>query len=397
MHIVIACPYPPFEGIPTAGGGFLHAYISHLAKSHDVDLICTTEPEPRTAATYDGSVGVHFSPPRRSGGTSRLRQQARTLTGFNIGAPEVDGLTGDARARQLLKAADIVDFQWSELLRALPTVRSDRGSRPIVATEHDVYARGMVRRARFQSDTLGRLPWRRRTFVHAAIFTEAFFLRNCDLVQVFNRDDIAFLRRGGLRRPCVVLDPLIEQSSEGLLSENSKRLIFASAFTRGANVEGARWFIREVWPSVVQSVPDATLVLAGDGSTGVLAECPAPGASATGYVADLKMTYSGCAIAIAPLLLGAGLKFKVPQALAYGFPVVTTSIGAEGMPAGCPAVITDTPKEMAAAIVGLLRSPTRARELGEAGRSWVAHAFDFSRSMDQVERRFEDLLRKAEG
>jgi glycosyltransferase involved in cell wall biosynthesis len=394
MHIVVACPYPPFEGIPTAGGAFLHAYISHLAKSHEVDLICTAETEPRTLASYQGMVGVYFSPPARTGGTSRVRQQVRTLTGFNIGAPEVDGLTADSQARQLLKAADVVDIQWSELLRALPTLRKDRPGRPIVATEHDVYSRGMVRRARSRSDTLARMPLRRRAFAQVGIFTEAFFLGNCDLVQVFNRDDIALLRRGGLRRPCAVLDPLIEQSPEPLISEHSKRLIFASAFTRGANVEGARWFIKEVWPSIVGPVPEATLLLAGNGSTDVLADCPAPGASATGYVADLKMAYSGCAIAIAPLLLGAGLKFKVPQALAFGLPAVTTSVGAEGMPPGCPALIADSPTEMAAVVVGLLESPARVRELGEAGRAWVAQVFDFSRSMEQVERRFEDLLEK---
>ena len=157
MHIAIVCPYPPYAGIPTAGGSFLDVYISHLSNKHEVDLMCTTEPEPRTLATYNGSVRVYFSPPLMTGGTSRLRQQARTLTGFNIGTPEVDGLKADPRAREVLKAADIVDFQWSELLRALPSVRRDRQGKPIVATEHDVYSTAMVRLARSRSDTVDRI------------------------------------------------------------------------------------------------------------------------------------------------------------------------------------------------------------------------------------------------
>ena len=233
MQIAIVCPYPPYEGVPYAGGAFLHSYISHLTKNHKIDLICTTDPEPRTVATYEGSIGVHFAPPRRIGGTSRLRQQARTLTGYNIAAPEVDGLISDTRARDLLAAADIVDLQWSELLRAVPVVRRYRPHRPIVATEHDLYSCGLVRLARSQSSAVDRLPLRRRIFAPVAIYTETFFLSKCDLVQVFNRDDIPILRRCGLRRPCAVLDPLIEQFPAALVSERARRVIFASAFTRG--------------------------------------------------------------------------------------------------------------------------------------------------------------------
>ena len=70
----------------------------------------------------------------------------------------------------------------------------------------------------------------------------------------------------------------------------------------------------------------------------MLGASPAEGVVATGYVADLKTVYSGCTIAVAPLLRGAGVKFKVPQALAYGLPIVTTTVGVEGLPtrlSGC--------------------------------------------------------------
>jgi glycosyltransferase involved in cell wall biosynthesis len=394
MHVAVVCPFPPFEGVPHAGGAFLHAYLTHLSQNHNVDLICTTEPEPRTVITYDGSVGVHFAPPITAGGTSRLRLQARTLTGFNIRAPEVDGLISDPYARRVLATADIVDIQWAELLRALPAVRRDRGRKAIVVTEHDLYARGLVRLARSQSESVDRIPLRKRVFAPLAIFTETYFLAKCDLVQLFNRDDIALLRRCGLRRPCAVLDPLIDPSPEVLISEHSNSVIFAAAFARGPNAEGATWFLKEVWPRVVRSVPDATVVLAGSGSEEVLAACPSPGASATGYMPDLKAAYADCAVAVAPLLRGAGLKFKVPQALAYGLPIVTTSVGAEGMPPACPAVVANSAPDMAQAVVALLQSADEARELGTQGRAWVARVFDFSRSMEQVERRFEALARQ---
>ena len=86
-----------------------------------------------------------------------------------------------------------------------------------------------MRLARSQSNSVDRLRLRRRSFAPLAVFAETFFLSKCDFVQVFNRDDIPILRRCGLRRPCVVLDPLIEQYPGTLVSEVARKVIFASA------------------------------------------------------------------------------------------------------------------------------------------------------------------------
>ncbi len=75
MRIAIAALYPPFDGVPHAGGAFLHAYITHFSQNHKVDLICTTEPEPRTLSTYDGWVGV------RLGSAAGRWDQPHALTG----------------------------------------------------------------------------------------------------------------------------------------------------------------------------------------------------------------------------------------------------------------------------------------------------------------------------
>jgi glycosyltransferase involved in cell wall biosynthesis len=317
------------------------------------------------------------------------------LSGFNIGVAEVDALLGDHALRQLVAGADIVNIHWSELLRAVPQLRRERRHRPIVATAHDIYSQGMMRAVRAQrkgQPDVDRIPFRRALFAPVGIYTEAYFFGKCDLVQVFKHEDIAALRHSGLRRPIMVVDPLIDHSAQALGSPDAKRAIFVAAFDRGPNAEGARWFLREVWPHVCRSVPGASLVLAGQGSDHVLSECPAPGASATGYVDDLRPQYGASTIVVAPLLRGAGLKFKVPQAMAYGLPVVTTAVGNEGMPPGCPAVVTDDPAEMSRSIIELLDDPGKARDLGERGRLWAADRFNFARSMNEVERRFEQLV-----
>ncbi len=139
------------------------------------------------------------------------------------------------------------------------------------------------------------------------------------------------LKRCGLRRPCVVLDPLMDLSPEVLVTEESKRVIFASAFTRGPNAEGAIWFLGERVACRRPVRPGRQHRVGRERICRNTVDVPDAGASATGYMPDLRMASSGCAAAIAPLLRGAGFKFKVPQALAYGLPVVTTRVGAEGL------------------------------------------------------------------
>ncbi len=395
MRIAIVSPHAPFEGISHAGGLFLYAYVKELSRDNKIDLICLQRPEERTLDAFASSVDVCFCPPAEVGRTSRLRQRSRTLTGFNIGGPEVEALISHGRARRLLAAADIVDFQWPEMLRAIPPVRRDRHRKPIVVTCHDVYSQALMRLVRAQHDgpDIEHVPLRRRLFAPLAIYTEAYFLNKSSLVQLYKPQDVKALRHAGLRAATAIIEPLVEHSPRALGSPDATTMIFVGAFSRAPNAEGARWFMREVLPLVRRSVPAARLVLAGDHSDRLLAECPAAGAHATAYVADLKDHYDAASIAVAPMFRGAGVKVKVPQALAYGLPVVTTAVGAEGLPAGCPAVVTAGAGQMAQAIVELLSAPQRLRQLGEEGRAWATRAFDFSSSMKDVQTRFEDLRR----
>ncbi len=248
----------------------------------------------------------------------------------------------------------------------------------------------LVRAQHSSGPEVEKLPLRRRFFAPLAIYTEAHFLNKCDLVQLYKAEDVKALRHAGLRSSVAIIEPLVEHSPRALGSPEATTVIFVGAFSRGPNAEGARWFISEVWPGVRRSVPRARLVLAGAHSDRLLAQCPAEGAYATAYVADLKGHYDAASIAVAPLFRGAGVKVKVPQALAYGLPVVTTPIGAEGLPPGCPAIVTGNATEMMACIIALLEAPERIRQLGEASRTWAAGAFDFSRSMKDVQSRFED-------
>jgi glycosyltransferase involved in cell wall biosynthesis len=97
-----------------------------------------------------------------------------------------------------------------------------------------------------------------------------------------------------------------------------------------------------------------------------------------GHVADLRHLYDRGCLAIAPVRYGAGVKIKVLEALTYGVPVVTTSVGAEGMKRELPALnVADRPEDFAAAVVSLLTDPSewerQRRKIFDLHELWLSH------------------------
>jgi GT2 family glycosyltransferase len=138
--------------------------------------------------------------------------------------------------------------------------------------------------------------------------------------------------------------------------KHSKGLIFVGGFRHLPNLEGIEWFADKVVPVLNELGFDAPIRVVGTGlNTQKIAELEARGLQMLGGVENLATIYKESRIAIVPLLNGAGRKGKVGEALSYGIPIVSTSVGIEGFSdiINSGIVVTDTPAEMAKAIFDL--------------------------------------------
>jgi GT2 family glycosyltransferase len=153
--------------------------------------------------------------------------------------------------------------------------------------------------------------------------------------------------------------------------KHSKGLIFVGGFRHLPNLEGIEWFSDNVVPILNELGFDAPIRVIGTGlSTQKIAELEAKGLQMLGGVEDLGAIYKESRIAIIPLLEGAGRKGKVGEALSYGIPIVSTSVGTEGFSEilNSGIFVEDTPAEMAKAILDLHESVdlwSRASSLGK--------------------------------
>jgi O-antigen biosynthesis protein len=173
----------------------------------------------------------------------------------------------------------------------------------------------------------------------------------------------------------IFIVPIIMPIKEQSINPGSKELIFIGGFNWNPNIDGIEWFVKEIWKSIRDRVPDAVITVIGSHPTEVILELgKTSGVNVLGYVPDTNPYLKRAAISIAPLRYGGGMKGKVTEAMSIGLPVVTTSVGAQGLNAisGKHLLIADEPLKFAEAVISLLESPSSRTEMGLAGQQLTA-------------------------
>jgi len=160
-------------------------------------------------------------------------------------------------------------------------------------------------------------------------------------------------------------------------------LMFVAGFAHAPNVDAAKWLVEEIFPLVWARVPAATLALVGSNPTDEVKALAGERIRVTGYVSDEVLTglYADAGVAVVPLRFGAGVKGKVVEALHHGVPIVTTSIGAQGLQGlESVAAICDSPQEIADAIVRLMKDTQAWMAASVSGVDYIQANFS-SRTM----------------
>ncbi|HAU37824.1 MAG TPA: glycosyl transferase family 2 [Phycisphaerales bacterium] len=155
-------------------------------------------------------------------------------------------------------------------------------------------------------------------------------------------------------------------------------LIFVGGFGHPPNAGAVTWFVREVLPAVREKLGGVKFHVVGSQAPPEVLSLASDDVIVHGFVGDdeLDRLYASCRLAVVPLRYGAGVKGKVVEALHKRIPLVTTSVGAEGL-AGAEscAVVADGAAEFAAAIANVYNDPARLDALARAGLEYVRERF----------------------
>lgn len=162
------------------------------------------------------------------------------------------------------------------------------------------------------------------------------------------------------------------------------------------NADGIRWFIQQVFPLVRKVIPHTTLTIVGKNPPKDFLNLAADGDSGivtTGFVPDLDPYFARSAITVVPVRAGGGMRVRILEAFARAAPVVTTTVGLEGIDA-CPGVdvlIADSPEEFAASVLNLLQQKELQQQLSENGRRLVEAKYDWQVVLGKLNKVYSDL------
>jgi glycosyltransferase involved in cell wall biosynthesis len=181
------------------------------------------------------------------------------------------------------------------------------------------------------------------------------------------------------------LQPAIRQA-------DSNNLLTLGTLHYPPNADGIRWFAREVFPLIRRQVPAVTLTIVGKNPPADflrLAQQYPDAIRVTGYVPDLDQYMDQAALMVVAVRAGGGMRVRILEAFARAMPVVTTTVGLEGIEArpGEDVMVADTPAVFAQTVVELLRDRALQSQLAANGRRLAERSYDWQvvlQKMDQV-------------
>lgn len=169
-------------------------------------------------------------------------------------------------------------------------------------------------------------------------------------------------------------------------------LVFSGSMDWAPNEDAILYFADKILPLIRAQVPDVSLLVVGRRPSSRLLELArtTPGMQVTGAVEDIRPYVERGSVYVVPLRIGSGTRLKIFEAMAMGKAVVSTHIGAEGLPvrSGKNILLADDPQGFANAVVELLRNHAQRCELGRAARELVAQNYGWA----SVGQRFDSVL-----
>ncbi|HLG86427.1 MAG TPA: glycosyltransferase [Alphaproteobacteria bacterium] len=381
------------------GGKIRTANILKRMKGGAFELVLAS-PAPPDADAYEVDIAtvcdrfVSWPEPR----ASQFRRVRALLDSIPVAAATDRSPAGRSAITDLLAekpAVALVDFPHAAVL--LP----DRIDSASVIFTHNVEAEIFARHADVARGPM-RLVWRDQTRKMRAF--EGTTLRRFDsVIAVSARDAKALVELYGLTRVETIdtgvdLEFYAFQPPEDAPNTGADggTIVFTGAMDWRANIDGIAFLMDEVWPLVLKARPQAKAVIVGrNPPEDLVARARDRGLAwrFTGFVDDIRPYVAQGNVYVIPLRVGSGTRIKAFEAMAMGRPVVSTTIGVEGLDVAHERhyLAADDAADFAAAILRLLDDPSLRDRLARAARDRVEERFSWS----HVARQFEKICLRA--
>lgn len=301
---------------------------------------------------------------------------------------------------------DTVQVEGIQLTPYLDTIRAAKGSPLIVSDWHNIESELMWRYAEMAKSFPRR--WVAKRTAHLMQGTEKHLLSVCDAYIIASERERAQLSQphgqAGLNMQVIPNGVDMAHYTNSAIAEACKvsppptpdrYLLFVGSMDYHANIDGVVWFTRTIWPDIQSRYPGLKFVIAGRNPASEIRALASDRVLVTGTVADVRPMYGGAAVVVVPLRVGSGTRLKILEAMAAGVPVISTTLGAEGIEAtrGAEILIADTAAETLTAVERVLAGEELRQKLVLQARSLVSARYDWALLGERLFQIHRDTIR----
>lgn len=216
------------------------------------------------------------------------------------------------------------------------------------------------------------------------------------IIPITDHDKLLFEQMGFRKSvfTCITGVDVTHYQTKQNLQVKPKTVFYFGSMDWMPNQEAAKWFLDNCWNKISKAVPDAKFIIAGRGMPQSFLQLNLPNVLVIENVKDGKTFFEQHKIMVVPLLSGSGLRIKIIEGMAYGKPIVSTSIGAEGIYCDPQKdlIIADKPDDFSNAVIELLNDPAKREALEKNATAFAYKEFDNKNVVAKLVQFYNTLL-----
>jgi len=387
----------------------IHGLMTELGRRHDLTAVMMVDDEfdidecRRAMQAYCREVVLIQNPYGRDGLAKRLLQlrslaSTKSFERLRVVVPEMQrALDKVLRARRF----DVVNLEFTFLdhcdLRQAP---SGEKAPAVVVDSHnidyDIARQYASAGANFARRLYAELNWRKLRREELGTYRDADGVYLCSVA-----DQQRLLGEIPSARTIVIPNAADVEFYKPRAADpqpDGRTVVFFGLMSYMPNIDGAGYFLREIWPRIAEANPQARCKIIGGSPPASLTALAGPRIEFTGFVPDLRPHLAEAAAVVVPLRIGGGTRLKIVEAMAMGKAIVSTTLGAEGIEAvpGRDILIADEPAIFANSVSRLLTKPGLAAQIGNSARQLSEARYAWSSAARALESFFRQTLQARE-
>jgi len=217
------------------------------------------------------------------------------------------------------------------------------------------------------------------------------------ILTISEKDKGFFVSNGAPEEKVKVIPNGVDEDYYNFLEKSSESaVIYTGNMNYYANYDAVQYFYQDIFPHILKQKKVKFIIVGKEGKIKEFTKNEI-NVKTTDYVDDIRPYFQKASILVVPLRIGSGVRNKILEAMAMGRPVVSTSVGCEGLDVtdGENIIIADKPEDFAHKVISLLESPELQKKLIRAGRKLVEEKYSWENICKKLENVYEKLKERA--